>query len=229
MLEVIKKRIWNENDIDKIYHSSIEPFPVEWLNDLKEYIEQKYSVNIMTLVYDKKCELIHIIFYDFDDLLRFCKAEKINFWQSSIDLNKRASELSNNIKTQCKICPLTFTPYARICLFKSLLKYYKTELFDPFLCFKPSLIYFDNYYVIIFETRKQAIEFLKSDHRQQMHKKIFDMANERDKYKVIKETDVFVFVDYLAHYDQMEGHYHQWFEELDSNEIQAYENSLTFL
>jgi hypothetical protein len=227
MLEVIKKRNWIENDIDKIYHSSIESFAVEWLNDLKKYIEENYNVNIMTLVYDKKCELIHVIFYGFDDLLLFYKTAKINFGQSPTDLNKRASELSNNIKTKCKICPLTFTPYARDCLFKSLLKNYKAELFDSFLCFKPSLIFFDNYYVIIFETQEQAIEFLRSDHRRQMHKKIFEIAKTMDEYGVVKESDVYVLADHQAHFDQMEGHYHQWLEELNFDEMNNYENSLS--
>ena len=50
-----------------------------------------------------------------------------------------------------------------------------------------------------------------------------------DKYGVIKESDVHIFADYQAHFDQMEGHYHQWLEELKYDEMNNYENMLAMI
>lgn len=227
MLEVVKKSKWYEHDIDKIVQSSIEPFEDEWLNTFKIYIEKKYDVKIMTLVFDNTFEIIHVIFYSFNDLSIFLNAEKIAFWQSPIDLNGKAAELSGIKNIQCKICPSAFVPYARDCLLSGVLKKYGAEISELFPSPKPCEIFFSNNFICIFETKEQAADFLNSEYRQQICKIIFDMAEKNDKYSILKGSDVFIFVDYSAHRDQMENHYHQWLEELDNDEIDRYENSLT--
>ena len=50
-LEIANKSRWYKNDVDSIYHSSIEPIEPKWLNSLKEFIENEYHVRIMTLAY----------------------------------------------------------------------------------------------------------------------------------------------------------------------------------
>ena len=50
-VEIAKKINWYKNDVDSIYHSSIEPIEPKWLNSLKEFIENEYHVRIMTLAY----------------------------------------------------------------------------------------------------------------------------------------------------------------------------------
>jgi hypothetical protein len=225
-IEIAIKSTWNQNDVDSIYHSSLESIEPKWLYDLKSFIENEYDVRIMTLTFDEKSDKVYIIFYDYIDLESFCEKSNIVFWQPPIELNKKAIELSGKMTIQCNIRPCTFVPEARATVFTSVARQYECKLLDIiphnlscWLCFK-------HYFALIFETQEQACEFLKSDYKQQVHKKTFEIAKTMDKYGVIKESDVHIFADYQFHFDQMEGHYHQWLEELNDDEMNNYENML---
>lgn len=227
-VEIAKKINWYKNDVDSIYHSSIEPIEPKWLNSLKEFIENEYHVRIMTLAYDEKSDKVYIIFYDFTDWFSFYKQCNISWLETPVEVNKKAIELSTKKTIQCRICSTAFVPAARHAILSSVAKQYEREILEIFLKNKPKM-YFWHYYVIIFEAKEQAAEFLRSDHRQQMHKRIFEIAKSIDKYGVIKESDVHIFADYQAHFDQMEGHYHQWLEELKYDEMNNYENMLAMI
>lgn len=227
-VEIAKKINWYKNDVDSIYHSSLEPIEPKWLYRLKEFIENEYHVRVMTLAYDEKSDKVYIIFYDFTDWLSFYKQCNISWLETPVEVNKKAIELSSKKTIQCRICPAAFVPTARHAILDSVAKQFEREILEIFLNNKPRM-YFWHYYVIIFETKEQAGEFLKSDYKQQMHKKIFEIAKTMDKYGVIKESDVHIFADYQAHFDQMEGHYHQWLEELNVDEMNNYENMLAMI
>jgi hypothetical protein len=228
-IEIAMKSRWYKNDVDSIYHSSLESIEPKWLYNLKSFIENEYHVRIMTLTYDEKSDKVYIIFYDYIDIKSFFEKSNIVFWQPPVELNKKAIELSGKMTIQCDICPCTFVPEASSTVFSSVERQYECKLLDIISDNLPCWLYFKNYFVFIFETQEQAGEFLKSDYKQQMHKKIFEIAKTMDEYGVIKESDVYVLADYQAHYDQMEGHYHQWLEELNFDEMNNYENMLAMI
>ena len=228
-IEIAIKSKWYQNDVDSIYRSSTEPLIPEWLYNLKSYIENEYHVRVMTLAYDEKSDKVYIIFYNCTDQDSFCEATNIVFWQSSDEVNKKAVELSGKMTMQCKICLCTFVPEARSTVITSVARQYECELLDIIPDNIPCRLYYHGYFAFIFETKEQAGEFLRSEYKQQMHKKIFEIAKKMDKYGVIKESDVHIFADYQAHFDKMEGHYHHWLEELDYDEMNNYENMLAMI
>lgn len=228
-IEIALKSEWHQNDLDSIYHSSLELVEPKWLYDLKSFIENEYHVRVMTLAYDEKRDKVYIIFYDFTDQDLFCKTTNIGFWQSSNEVNKKAIELSGKMTIQCNIRPCTFVPEARTTVFTSVAIQYECKLLEIIPDNLPCWLCFKNYFAFIFETKEQASEFLRSEYKQQMHKKIFEIAKTMDKYGVIKESDVHIFADYQAHFDQREGHYHQWLEELKYDEMNNYENMLAMI
>lgn len=228
-IEIALKSEWHQNDLDSIYHSSLELVEPKWLYDLKSFIENEYHVRVMTLAYDEKRDKVYIIFYDFTDQDLFCKTTNIGFWQSPNEVNKKAVELSGKMTMQCKSCPCTFVLEARSTVITLVARQYECELLDIIPDSIPCRLYYHGYFAFIFETKEQAGEFLRSEYKQQMHKKIFEIAKKMDKYGVIKESDVHIFADYQAHFDQMEGHYHQWLEELKYDEMNNYENMLAMI
>ena len=228
-VETAKKINWYKNDVDNIFRASLESIEPKWLYDLKCFIENEYHVRIMTLTYDEKSDKVYIIFYDYIDIESFCEKSNIVFWQPPIKLNKKAIELSGKMTIQCNIRPCTFVPEARTAVFTSVARQYECKLLDIIPDNLPCWLCFKNYFAFIFETKEQASEFLRSEYKQQMHKKIFEIAKTMDKYGVIKESDVHIFADYQAHFDQREGHYHQWLEELKYDEMNNYENMLAMI
>ena len=228
-IEIALKSEWHQYDVDSIYHSSTEPLDPEWLYNLKSYIENEYHVRIMTLAHDEKSGKVYIIFYDYIDLESFCEKSRIAFWQIPTKVNNKAVNLSGKVDIQCKLRPLTFVPYARKAVLATVARQYECELLDIIPDNIPCRLYYHGYFAFIFETKEQAGEFLRSEYKQQVHKKIFEIAKTLDKYGVIKESDVYILADHQAHYDQMEGHYHQWLEELNYDEMNNYENMLAMI
>ncbi len=225
-IEMALKSEWHQNEVDSIYRSSLEQVEPKWLYDLKSFIENEYHVHIMTLTYDEKSGKVYIIFYDYSDLESFCEKSNIAFWQLPIKVNNKAIEFSGKEDIQCKLSPLTFVPYARKAVLAAVAKQYESKLLDIISDKLPCWLYYKHYFAFIFETKEKAGEFLRSEYKQQMHKKIFEIAKTMDKYGVIKGSDVHIFADHQAHFDKMEGHYHQWLEELNDDEMNDYENML---
>ena len=228
-VETAKKINWYKNDVDSIFRSSLESIEPKWLYDLKCFIENEYHVRIMTLAYDEKSDKVYIIFYDFTDWFSFYKQCNISWLETPVEVNKKAIELSTKKTIQCRICSTAFVPAAHTTVFTSVARQYECKLLDIIPDNIPCRLYYHGYFAFIFETKEQAGEFLRSEYKQQMHKKIFEIAKTMDKYGVIKESDVHIFADYQAHFDKMEGHYHQWLEELDYDEMNNYENMLAMI
>lgn len=75
------------------------------------------------------------------------------------------------------------------------------------------------------KTKIKAGEFLLSEEYKIIKKKIYDLLKSYDKYDLLEEKDVMLFVDYKDHMDKIPM-YGRWVQDLTEREMIEYEKGL---
>ena len=67
--EILKKIYLNKDELKEYYNYQFESMEFTWLNDVKKWIEKKYDVKIMTILYEFTIDKIHrfiLYLYSYD-------------------------------------------------------------------------------------------------------------------------------------------------------------------
>ncbi len=225
------KAYMNEEECDQLYNSQFEPMEFPWLSEVREWVNKTYDTRLLTIALSSGSrkggwKRFLFFFYDQNDKIPRNYYEDGGSQGDMSDVNYKIAEVSGLEEG-------SFDSYI-ICDFVSKWKRYLTSVkkqndldyeIDAFFKDVDLDIYF-HHEICIAKTKEEAGEFLLSEKYKTIKKQIYDLLKTYDKYDLLEEKDIKLFVDYKEHNDSLGYQYGMWAADLMEEQITEYENSL---
>lgn len=229
---VLEKSVMTKEELNEFYNSQFEPMEFPWLSDVKAWIEKKYDVKLMTILYERSDDGINefmLYFYSPADWNKIPLVGGQAFWCG------HCAEIENIIydylkccgKIRCRLRYTSFESSARRYLFSLLYRLDKleNEVKSLFIKLEPIYITLGGPIICVLETKEKAREFLLSEYYNFIRQKCFDLLKKYDDYNVLKEEDIRIFVDYKENKEKTPM-YGFWIQEMSNEDFKEYEDAL---
>ncbi len=225
------KAYMNEEECDQLYNSQFEPMEFPWLSEVREWVNKTYDTRLLTIALSSGSreggwKRFLFYFYDQNDKIPRIQLEGGSYREDMSAIDHKIAEVSGLEEG-------SFDSYI-ICDFVSQWKRYLTSVkkqndlddeIDAF--FKDvDLEVRVHHEQCIAKTKEEAGEFLLSEKYKTIKKQIYDLLKTYDKYDLLEEKDIKLFVDYKEHKDSLGYQYGMWAADLMEEQITEYENSL---
>lgn len=231
--EILQKTCLNKDELNEYYNYQFEPMEFPWLNDVKEWIEKKYDVKVMTILYEFTIDKIHrfiLYLYSYDQHKNIPLVGD-NFWEYHCEeietFISNYFKVEDGEKIECKLGNSTFVTCVRRYLLSLLyrLDILESEVKSLFIRFKPIYLSLGNPIICVLETKEKARDFLLSNYFEIIKKKCFDLLKPYDDYNVLKKDDIKIFVDYKEN-KELVPMYSRWVQEMRNEQFEEYEKSI---
>jgi len=233
---ILEKSVMAKEELNWFYNAQFEPMEFPWLSDVKAWIEKRYDVKVMTILYEFTIDKIHrfiLYLYSYDQHKNIPLVGD-NFWEYHCE--EAETFISNYLKVEagekieCKLGNSTFVACARRYL-SSLL--YRSDMLESevkslFIRFKPIFLSLGNPIICVLETKEKARDLLLSEHIEFIKKRCFDLLKPYDDYNILKDNDIKIFVDYKENKESVPM-YSRWVQEMSNEQFEEYEKSIKYL
>lgn len=229
---ILEKSVMTKEELSEFYNSQFEPMEFQWMSDVKAWIEKKYDVKLMTILYeilDNGTNKFTLYCYSSTDWNKIPLAGGQAFWCGHcVEIESIISdyfECSGEIR-----CQLTYTNFensARKYLFSLLYRLDKVEneVKSLFIKLEPTYIRLGEPIICVLETAEEAKKFLLDNNYKRIRQQIFDLLKPYDDYNVLEVDDIRIFVDYKENKEKTPM-YVRWVQEMRNEDLEAYERTL---
>ncbi len=230
--EILVKEYKNEEECDQFYNSQFEPMEFPWLEEVREWVNKTYNTRLLTIALCrggrkewKKRFLF--FFYDQNDKIPHIRLEGGGYEEDMSAIDRKIAEVSGLEEGSFDSCIMRYSDF--VSQWKQYLTVVKKEhdLSDQIKAFFVNVNMFELLHcdICIMKTKTDAGQFLLSEEYRIIKKKIYDLLKSYDKYDLLEEKDVRLFVDYREHMEKG-SMYGRWVNDLMEDEMIEYENSL---
>ena len=212
--ELLKKWSLTEEELDEVYNMQFEEPEPEWLAEFKHRMEEIYDIRLIAVEYRKDLDCIFYYMYDYMADSKKLPAAERSYLRSTppalrsmlLELCQQEPEITAKTEIRAQVC---FVGAAR----HTLITQRGNELDDIVMnelrkhSYKVFKVFFDYYpLAIVFRTKEEAKRFLLSGIRPKLLHSCYEKLKPYDKYDVLREDALSVFVDYEENYEKT----HMW-------------------
>lgn len=229
--EILCKAYMNEEECDQLYNSQFEPMEFPWLSEVREWVNKTYNTRLLTIAFNVGKwggKRFFFYFYDENDKIPRIRLEDDGFREDMSAIDHKIAELSGLEEGSFD------SVISRYSSFVSHWKRYLTvvkkqhDLDDEIDAFfkDVDLEVCVHHQRCIAKTKAEAGKFLLSEKYKTIKKQIYDLLKSYDKYNLLEENDIELFVDYKGHRDSLGYKYGMWVDDLMEEEMIKYEKGL---
>lgn len=231
-VEILTKIYMNEEECDQLYNSQFEPMEFPWLSEVREWVNKTYNTRLLTITLNESgrnggWKRFLFFFYDMNDKIPRIHYAGGGSEEDMSDINRKIAEVSGLEEGSFDSIISMYGDF--VSQWKRYLTVVKKQhdLTGQIKAFfkKVKVIELIHGELCIMKTKVKAGEFLLSEEYKIIKKKIYDLLKIFDKYDLLEEKDVMLFVDYKDHKDKITM-YGRWVEDLTEGEMIAYEKEL---
>ena len=212
--ELLKKWSLTEEELDEVYNMQFEEPEPEWLAEFKHRMEEIYDIRLIAVEYRKDLDCIFYYMYDYMADSKKLPAAERSYLRSTppalrsmlLELCQQEPEITAKTEIRAQVC---FVGAAR----HTLITQRGNEVDDIVMnelrkhSYKVFKVFFDYYpLAIVFRTKEEAKRFLLSGIRPKLLHSCYEKLKPYDKYDVLREDALSVFVDYEENYEKT----HMW-------------------
>ena len=229
-VEILTKVYMNEEECDQLYNSQFEPMEFPWLEEVREWVNKTYNTRLLTIALSSgsskgRWKRFLFFFYDKNDRIPRIYYEGGGSEEDMSGINHKIAELSGLEEGSFDSVISSYF----VSQWKRYLTVVKKEhdLSKQIKSFfkKVKMIELLHCEICIMKTKTDAGKFLLSEEYKIIKKKIYELLKSYDKYDLLEEKDVMLFVDYKEHMDKITM-YGRWVQDLMEEEMIEYENGL---
>lgn len=218
----------NEEECDQLYNSQFESMEFSWLEEVREWVNKTYNTRLLTIAFSVGKwggKRFFFYFYNKNDKIPRIYYADGGAREDMSDINHKIAEVSGLEEGSFdSVISRNF-----VSQWKRYLIVVKKEhdLSDQIKAFfkNVNVIELLHCNICVMATKVKAGEFLLSEEYKIIKKKIYDLLKSYDKYNLLEEKDVTLFVDYKEHMDKI-SMYGRWVDYLTEDEMIEYENGL---
>ena len=212
--ELLKKWSLTEEELDEVYNMQFEEPEPEWLAEFKHRMEEIYGIRLIAVEYRKDLDCVIYYMYDYLADSKKLPANERSYLMSTppalrsmlLELCQQEPEITAKTEIRAQVC---FVGAAR----HTLIKQKGSELEDIVMnelrkhSYKIFKVFWNFYPIaIVFRTKEEAKRFLLSEIRPKLIHSCYEKLKTYDKYDVLREDALSVFVDYEENYEKT----HMW-------------------
>lgn len=212
--ELLKKWSLTEEELDEVYNMQFEEPEPEWLAEFKHRMEEIYGIRLIAVEYRKDLDCVIYYMYDYLADSKKLPAVERSYLRSTppalrsmlLELCQQEPDITAKTEIRAQVC---FVGAAR----HTLITQRGNEVDDIVMnelikhSYKVFKVFFDYYpLAIVFRTKEEAKRFLLSGIRPKLLHSCYEKLKPYDKYDVLREDALSVFVDYEENYEKT----HMW-------------------
>lgn len=230
---ILEKSVMTKEELDGFYNAQFEPMEFPWLNDVKAWIEKRYDVKEMTVLYEFTTDNIHrfiLYLYSYEQHKNIPLVGD-NLWEYHCEeaeaFISKYFKVEADEKIECKLGNSTFVTSARKYLLSLLYRsdMLESEVKSLFIRFKPVYLSIWDPIICVLETKEKARALLLSEYCEAVKKRCFDLLKPYDDHKVLTTDDIKIFVDHRENKESVPM-YSRWVHEMSNEEFEEYERAV---
>lgn len=223
--EILTKWYMNEEECDMLYNSQFEPMGYPWLSEVREWVNKTYNTRVLTIGLTPKGGRFLFYFYDKNNNIPRIYLNDGGSYEDMSAINKKIAEVSGLKENDFdSVISGNFANSWKIYLTNGQVP---EELRACINNLFKDVDTFERYYYkeCIMKTKEDAKRFLLSEEYKNIKKGVYDLLKTHDKYDLLEENDICIFVDYKEHKEKI-SMYGRWVNDLSDDEMAKYENSI---
>lgn len=223
--EILTKWYMNEEECDMLYNSQFEPMEFPWLSDVRKWVNETYNTRLLTIGITPKGKRFLFYFYDKNNNIPRIHLDDGGSYEDMRNINYRIAKVSGlKEKDFDSVISGDFVSHWKIYLTSGKVPQNLSDRINDL--FKNVNVFERFYYKeCIMKTKAEAKQFLLSEEYTAIKKRVYDLLKSHDKYDLLEEKDVCIFVDYKEHMEKI-SMYGRWVNDMSDKEKNEYENSI---
>ena len=231
--ELLNKWSLTEEELEEVYNMQFEEPEPEWLAEFKHRMEEIYGIRLIAVEYRKDLDCIIYYMYDYIADSKKLPAVERSYLRSTppalrsmlLELCQQEPDITAKTEIRAQVC---FVGAAR----HTLIKQKGSELEDIVMnelrkhSYKIFKVFW-NFYPIarVFRTKEEAKRFLLSEIRPKLIHSCYEKLKTYDKYEVLSEDAMFIFVDYQENYNSI-NMWSRWARDTNAEERHRWEDKI---